>query len=328
MDTVDKLFNGSFMPHGHCLQWLPDLLFLHVSGDLLTSIAYFVIPIALVYLVKKRTDLAFNWIFIMFAAFIFLCGVTHLTGLINIWQGFYYIEGLAKFATGLVSILTAVMIWRLIPKALAIPSNDEFRNKNAALQQAQRELLESNQLLERRVLERTKELERLTTTDPLTGVMNRRGLIDNLTAETDRAERYHHHLSLLMVDMDHFKDVNDKFGHLSGDAVLIEVANILSDTCRTSDFLGRYGGEEFLLLLPETGTEEASQLAERIRAAIEQHRFCQDDGVDISLTCSIGVTEFRVNQTQTSLLQSVDRMLYSAKESGRNRVVVNDNSES
>ena len=76
MDTVDKLFNGSFMPHGHCLQWLPDLLFLHVSGDLLTSIAYFVIPIALVYLVKKRTDLAFNWIFIMFAAFIFLCGVT------------------------------------------------------------------------------------------------------------------------------------------------------------------------------------------------------------------------------------------------------------
>lgn len=328
MEFVDKLFNGSFMPHGHCLQWLPDLLFLHVSGDVLTVIAYFVIPLALIYLVKKRTDLAFNWIFIMFAAFIFLCGVSHLTALINIWQGFYYIEGIAKFTTGLISILTAIMIWRLIPRALAIPSNDEFRTKNEALLQAQNELLESNQLLELRVLERTSELERLTMTDALTGVMNRRGLIDNLTAEIERAERYHHHLSLLMIDMDHFKDVNDKYGHLSGDAVLIEVANILSDTCRTSDFLGRYGGEEFLLLLPETGTEEASQLAERIRGAIEQHRFCQDDDVDISLTCSIGVTEFRVNQTQTNLLQSVDRMLYSAKESGRNRVVVNDNSES
>lgn len=71
MDLVNKLFNGSFMPHGHCLQWLPDLLFLHVTGDVLTVFAYFVIPLALIYLVKKRTDLAFNWIFIMFAAFIF-----------------------------------------------------------------------------------------------------------------------------------------------------------------------------------------------------------------------------------------------------------------
>jgi diguanylate cyclase (GGDEF)-like protein len=326
MEFVDKLFDGSFMPHGHCLQWLPALLFLHVSGDVLTVIAYSVIPIALIYLVRKRTDLAFNWIFIMFAAFIFLCGLSHFTSLINIWQGFYYIEGIAKFTTGLVSIFTAIMIWRLIPKALAIPSNDEFRTKNEALLRVQHELLEANQSLELRVLDRTKELERLVQTDALTGVMNRRGLMDNLTAEIERAERYNHSLSLLMVDLDHFKDVNDKYGHLSGDAVLIESANILSSTCRTSDFLGRYGGEEFLFLLPETDTESARQLAERIRTAFEQHRFCQDDGVEISLTCSIGVTGFHPNQTQTNLLQSVDRMLYSAKDSGRNKVVVNEDS--
>lgn len=327
MEFVDKLFDGSFMPHGHCLLWLPDLLFLHVMGDVLTVIAYSVIPMALIYLVKKRTDLAFNWIFIMFAAFIFLCGLSHFTSMINIWHGYYYIEGIAKFTTGIVSILTAIMIWRLMPKALAIPSNDEFRTKNDALMRVQHDLLEANQSLELRVLERTKELERLAHTDALTGVFNRRGLIDHLTSEIDRAERYDHQLSLLMVDLDHFKDVNDIYGHLSGDAVLIEAANILSQACRSTDLLGRYGGEEFLLLLPETDKENARQLAERIRLAVEKHCFNHDDGEEISLTCSIGVTEFQADQSQTSLLQTVDRMLYSAKNAGRNKVVVNDYSE-
>jgi diguanylate cyclase (GGDEF)-like protein len=327
MEFVDKLFDGSFMPHGHCLRWLPDLLFLHVAGDVLTVIAYFVIPLALIYLVKKRNDLAFNWIFIMFAAFIFLCGISHLTSLINIWQGYYYIEGIAKFTTGLVSILTAIMIWRLLPKALAIPSNEEFRTKNEALLRVQHELLETNQSLELRVLDRTRELERIAHTDSLTAITNRRGLINSLTIEIDRAERYQHRLSLLMVDLDHFKHVNDKYGHLTGDAVLIESANILANVCRSTDILGRYGGEEFLLLLPETDTEDARQLAERIRVDFEQHRFCQDDGVEISLTCSIGVTGFQFNQSQTSLLQTVDRMLYSAKNAGRNQVVVNEATE-
>lgn len=328
MEIVDKLMDGSFMPHGHCLRWLPDLLFLHVMGDVLTATAYFVIPLALVYLVKKRTDLAFNWIFMMFAAFIFLCGVTHLISLINIWQGYYYIEGIAKFVTGLVSILTALMIWRLMPNALTIPSNEDFRTKNEALLQAKNELLEANQLLELRVLDRTKELEQLARTDALTGVLNRGGLMNSLAIETDRAVRYKHKLSLLMVDLDHFKHVNDQHGHHYGDLVLIEAATILSNACRSTDVLGRYGGEEFLLLLPETDTEDAKKLAERIRLDIEQHHFCNEDGLEISLTCSICVTEFQLNQTQASLLQSVDRMLYSAKESGRNRVVVNDNSES
>lgn len=326
MEFVDKVLDGSFMPHGHCLRWLPDLLFLHVTGDVLTVIAYFVIPLALIYLVKKRADLAFNWIFMMFAAFIFLCGVTHLISLINIWQGYYYVEGIAKFATGLVSILTAMLVWRLMPKALAIPSNDELRIKNEALLQAKQELTEANQLLELRVLDRTKELERQAQTDALTGVMNRGGLMTSLAKEIERAERYQHQLSLLMVDLDHFKEVNDQHGHLYGDTVLIEAASILSKACRSTDLVGRYGGEEFLLLLPETNTEEARQLAERIRRDIEQHLFCQEDGFGISLTCSIGVTEFQQNQTQSSLLQHVDRMLYSAKDAGRNRVMVNENS--
>lgn len=217
-----------------------------------------------------------------------------------------------------------MLIWRLIPKALVIPSNDEFRTKNEALLQAKHELLEANQLLEQRVLDRTKELQHLARTDSLTSVLNRGGLMDRLTIEVDRAVRYQHKLSLLMVDLDHFKHVNDQYGHLYGDTVLIEVATILSDACRSTDVLGRYGGEEFLLLLPETDLEDAKRLAERIRLDIEQHHFCKKDGFKISLTCSIGVTEFELDQNQESLLQSVDRMLYSAKDSGRNRVVVNE----
>ncbi|WP_430009903.1 GGDEF domain-containing protein [Methylophaga lonarensis] len=324
MGIWDKLLDGSFMPHGHCLLWLPDLLFLHVTGDALTVIAYFVIPTALVYLVNKRADLAFNWIFIMFAAFIFLCGVTHLLSLINIWHGYYYIEGISKLATGLISTLTAVMVWRLVPAALAIPSNADFRSKNEALLKAQNELLAANQLLEQRVLERTRELEHQARTDALTGILNRGGLMERLKMEIDRASRYHQKLSVLMVDLDHFKDVNDKFGHLTGDAVLIEMSNLLIKAARATDVLGRFGGEEYLLVLPETDAQSARQLAERIRRDVEQHRFVQDDGSYLSLTCSIGVTELCADQDKTSLLQVVDRMLYDAKESGRNTVVVSD----
>ena len=326
MSWVEQILDGSFMPHGHCLQWRPDLLSLYVIGDILTAIAYSIIPLALVYLVKKRTDLDYNWIFLMFATFIFLCGVSHFLSLINIWHGYYYIEGISKLATGIISIITAVMVWRLMPAALAIPSNEEFRTKNQLLEQAQKKLLKSNQLLEKRVLERTKELEHAARTDALTGILNRGGLMDNLSAEIERATRYHHSLSILMVDLDHFKYVNDNYGHPVGDAVLTEAAVILSAACRTTDSLGRYGGEEFLFVLPDTNISKASELAERIRFQVEQHHFCKDTTSELSLTCSIGVTSYQSKQSQSSLLKLVDDMLYDAKESGRNRVIVNQQS--
>jgi diguanylate cyclase (GGDEF)-like protein len=325
VNIISALFDGSFMPHGHCLKWQADLLFLHVVGDMLTVIAYFLIPVALIQLVRKRDDLAFNWIFVMFAAFIFLCGVTHLMALINIWHGYYFLSGLSKLATGIISIITTVMIVYLLPKVITIPSNKDFKVKNEQLLLVQKELLEANQLLEQRVEARTRELEKLARTDALTGVLNRGGLMNNLTDEIDRSVRYKHPLSLLMIDLDHFKYVNDQFGHQRGDTVLIEAVNIISKASRHSDMLGRYGGEEFLLLLPETNLTEAKILAERIRHDIEQHPFCQDEALNISLTCSIGVTEYEAGQTQSKLLQTVDRLLYSAKNSGRNRVTVNDN---
>ncbi len=325
MEIIKKLLDGSFMPHGHCLLWQPDLLFLHAVGDILTVIAYSLIPLALIYLVRKRDDLIFNWTFNMFAAFIFLCGVTHFFSILNIWHGYYYLAGIAKFATGIISVLTAIMIWRLMPKALAMPSNKQFREKNEQLLLAQQELIQTNSELEKRVAHRTLELERLAKTDPLMGILNRGGLMECLSSELQRNQRYHHSFSVLMVDLDHFKYVNDNHGHQTGDQVLVEAAEILSKACRASDTLGRYGGEEFILLLPETHVSEAENIAERIRSDIEQHPFCKDSWGSISLTCSIGVTELHENDDQVSLLRTVDQMLYDAKNSGRNKVAVNTN---
>lgn len=321
---LENLFDGSFMPHGHCLLWRSDLLFLHVGGDFLTAFAYSFIPIALMRLVVQRDDLAFNWIFVMFAAFIFLCGITHTISLINIWHGYYYIEGIAKVATGIISAGTAIMCWYLIPRALAIPSNTDLRLANDKLLLAQEELVKSNQLLEQRVLARTEELARQAQTDGLTGTLNRAALMEQLTIEIERSKRYKHSMSLLMIDLDHFKAVNDTYGHPAGDSVLIEFANIVSNICRSSDRIGRYGGEEFLIVLPETTIDEAKELAERIRLGVMQHHFCESLSLKVEVTCSIGVAKLKSNQSHAELLQMVDEVLYKAKRSGRNRVIISD----
>lgn len=322
MGFIDNLLDGSLMPHGQCLLWRTDLLFLHMGGDSLTVLAYGLIPLALIYLVFKRSDLAFNWIFVMFAAFIFLCGITHLVAMVNIWYGYYYLAGVLKFATGLVSVATAVMCWRLIPTAIAIPSNAEFREKNEALLAAQAELIQSNRLLEERVQARTLELERLARTDALTKLLNRGGLTERLEQEVERCIRYKNPMSILMIDLDHFKSINDNHGHPAGDSVLVEVADILRSVCRVTDAIGRHGGEEFLVVLPETNIAKARELAERIRLTVKDHHYCADLSLDVRLTCSIGVSDFDNTQALSDLLQVTDEMLYRAKREGRDKVVV------
>jgi diguanylate cyclase (GGDEF)-like protein len=327
MNWFDRFFDGSLMPHGQCLLWRSDLLFLHVTGDLFTTTAYAVIPLSLILLVRKRTDLAFNWIFALFAAFIFLCGITHLLALVNIWNGYYFIAGVAKLTTGVISLLTAFLVWRLLPKAIALPSNELLRVKNEQLVEAQQKLIKANQQLEARVEARTRDLEKLALTDSLTGILNRGGLMKQLSTEINRSLRYKHHLSVLMIDLDHFKLINDEYGHQTGDKVLTESVNILNRLCRRSDCIGRYGGEEFLVLLPETTASMAAELAERIRLEMAQHRFAADMALNVSLTCSIGVTEFDVEQNEYSFLKHVDSLLYRAKRAGRNCVVVAEGNE-
>ncbi|MGD8910480.1 MAG: DUF484 family protein [Chromatiales bacterium] len=179
-------------------------------------------------------------------------------------------------------------------------------------------------------LENTINRERLLIsglTDPLTELHNRRYLDRRLNEELSRANRYHQPLSCLFIDADHFKRINDNYGHQAGDCVLRELANRIRSQLRASDVATRYGGEEFALLLPQTNLNEALLLAERIRHEVAQSPIQLEDGQAASLTVSIGVSETlpmlgksRHQEVGEHLLASADQALYQAKANGRNRI--------
>ncbi len=152
MERFEQFFSSNFMmPHGYCFLWLPEIVWLHVVADLLIATAYFSIPLALWVFAKKRPDMPFRPLFLMFASFITLCGLTHLFGIMVLWYPYYGVEGLVKLATGAVSALTAVVIWRILPSAIKLPSPKQLQQMNADLQDAYA-------LVENRVKQRTKEL--------------------------------------------------------------------------------------------------------------------------------------------------------------------------
>ena len=166
----------------------------------------------------------------------------------------------------------------------------------------------------------------LAALDPLTGVANRRSLIAALDRDMARAQRMREPMALMMVDIDHFKDVNDQYGHPAGDRVLCSVVNVLRQRVRAQDLVGRYGGEEFMVLLPDTGLTGAQQLARALCKAVEESR-CPADGVPgpgIAVTVSIGVFGGRLESGDSwdMLIAAADRALYQAKNNGRNRVEV------
>lgn len=163
-----------------------------------------------------------------------------------------------------------------------------------------------------------RELARLSVTDKLTQLYNRMKLDELLTRELSRANRYGSKLSVILCDIDHFKSVNDVHGHQVGDKVLLDFANVLKANLRESDILGRWGGEEFLVIVPENSIREAEILAEKLRAAIADHQF----PVVGHKTCSVGLTAHRLGDTESSMLARADEALYEAKQSGRNRVAV------
>jgi diguanylate cyclase (GGDEF)-like protein len=161
--------------------------------------------------------------------------------------------------------------------------------------------------------------------DPLTGLYNRRMLEERLDAELASAKRHDRLVAILMVDIDRFKAVNDQHGHLAGDEALRMVARTLRATIRQEDFVARFGGEEFVVVAPETGLDGARQLGERIRHAVERSRCVWQDH-ELSVTVSVGVTvsllpaEFLPGETARQLVDVADRALYRAKDGGRNRV--------
>ncbi len=172
-------------------------------------------------------------------------------------------------------------------------------------------------------LERTKlydELQELSTLDSLTKVYNRRYFMGRYKAEFERAAKFKLNLAFLMFDIDYFKKINDTYGHLVGDAVLREVARIIRENLREIDFLARFGGEEFSVILPETDKASAIMAAERISAKISRERIMVFDEI-LSVNVSVGVATFPQNSLHADVLSEVaDKALYKAKLSGRNRV--------
>ncbi len=172
---------------------------------------------------------------------------------------------------------------------------------------------------ERKAME--QELALLASRDSLTDLYNRREMEMQFREELKRAHRYKRPLALLWIDVDHFKSVNDMFGHQAGDKVLRRLGQLLVSGIRTVDYAARYGGEELAIILPEMDEANALEMAERLRSLVEQNAFVIEDGLEVSITISVGVAAYPTHGTNTdSLLRAADHAMYRAKQNGRNRV--------
>jgi diguanylate cyclase (GGDEF)-like protein len=161
-----------------------------------------------------------------------------------------------------------------------------------------------------------KRLLKMATTDPLTGLVNRIRLDEKLAECHQFYQRTGRHFSVIIIDLDYFKRVNDTYGHLIGDKTLVKLSKLLSDNIRSIDMVGRWGGEEFMIICPETTSEGGKQLAEKIQSVIERYDFPHIH----TMTCSFGISESREGDRIENVVGRADSALYRAKEEGRNRV--------
>lgn len=206
-------------------------------------------------------------------------------------------------------------------RELAVEMSEKFAKANLELIKAQEEIKLKNVKLEAA----NKKLEQLSVTDGLTGFFNHRYLQQILENEIGRAKRYNLQLSVMMIDLDRFKIINDTHGHLFGDTVLRRSAEIIRRNIRETDFPTRYGGDEFLIILPHTGTKRAKFLAKRIHSDLKSHPFLPPEGEKLYQTASIGIATYPYSEIddRESLIKLVDECMYKAKEQGRDRIVAN-----
>jgi diguanylate cyclase (GGDEF)-like protein len=209
--------------------------------------------------------------------------------------------------------LCIIIFWLSVIFGYILYRSLQLSNQLKEQKNRENELIEINQILD----SRSRRLDLQSKTDHLTGVFNRQGLEEALqTALSERRENQNP-LSLIMLDLDHFKSVNDSHGHLVGDEVLTQVAALVQKNVRRNDILARWGGEEFVLLCKGSTAKEAACLAEKVRELISQHPFPRN----LKITASFGVADIKPDQTLDALFRNADLALYTAKNSGRNRVV-------
>lgn len=172
--------------------------------------------------------------------------------------------------------------------------------------------------LVRQLEETRRDLEQLSTHDYLTGIYNRRFMVEQATAILTLSQRHGFPVSLIMMDLDHFKQVNDTYGHGAGDTVLVEMVAVIRGMIRATDVFGRYGGEEFIVFMPHTDNEDATNMAERIREEVKAHKY---GGISITLSMGVVTATPTMNQLD-DLIDRADVALYEAKDGGRDRVEV------
>ena len=202
------------------------------------------------------------------------------------------------------------LFWKILAGGLFLLLGVLYWNRKLSM--LNREIVDAHAKLEAK----SEELKHLSITDPLTGIFNRLKLEEVLSQECRRASRYNHHVCVIMLDVDRFKSINDNFGHQAGDWVLSEIAALIQDNTRTIDTVGRWGGEEFLIICPETDRDGAFSLAEKLRKALSAHHF---EGIGQS-TASFGVAQYQKGQRSVDVTGRADQALYAAKARGRNRV--------
>ena len=451
VEQISRLLavNG-YIPHGYCLSWSPPLVVTFVISDVLIFLSYMSMPVALGYFARKREDFPYRWLLWLFSAFILACGATHLMGAIVLYKPMYAFDALLKACTAAISVVTAIVLWPLLPQALKLPSPMQLKKANEALQneishrrQVEEELrlahnvaksnLERNVSLLAAIVESSgdaiigktpdgivtswnraaerifgytaqemighsvlsllpaerqqeeqnflgavargesiyqfeterirkdgrlidvsftispirnlqnqiigvsatardiserkraeSQIERLAFSDPLTGLPNRRLLMDRLERALVLAHRNQQLSALLFIDLDNFKMVNDPLGHDTGDVLLKDVAMRLKSCVREGDTVARLGGDEFVVLLENLNggtieaTEQSGVVGSKILTVLSKPY--QLDSHEQYGSASIGVTLFGADRKETveELLKRSELAMYDAKAAGRN----------
>jgi len=287
---------------------------------------YYLIIIAAGYFLGRRTAILFAllinllvWLLVLShqESFLLLYEELHLNSNLVIWGGFLILSGwVGSLSQNLKKELkhTKNLLFQLNQKQKLI---DETNKKLIGANYSLETKLDSRNL---EIMSSYAELQKLAKTDPLTGLLNRRGMMEQIDREITRHKRFKGGFTLVLGDIDGFKKINDTFGHDAGDYILIEIAKIMTGIGRSADLFCRWGGEEFLVLLPETNLKGGGIFAERVRSQMEKHDF-NFNSDSITLTLSVGLSVYKNSSSIEECIKEADKCLYLAKRTGKNKVI-------